>query len=208
MKSAFSFVAGLAAGVGLLSAVGLFAQDNPLSLMQPLVIDIRQAVPVVADVAFTDGDSVITETLPLTVNVALQVSIAGPLAITVTSETTPTVTTVAQTGNRQEQTDDLGLDYTFEIDSPDLTISEWTAYETPNGWLQFAGEATLADDAEPIETIDCVARLYKAGKLVKVVEILNVGYNLEPGGSTRFIGDPIVTPDDVDSYEVTFEVIR
>ncbi len=201
-------MAGLAAGAGLLSAVALFAQDNPLSLAHPLIINVSQSVPAMADVALDTGDGVITATLPLTVDVALKIAISGPLSVTVTGATTPTVTVDKPLSTGQEQTDDLGLSYTFDIDSPDLTITEWTAYETPTGWLQFAGQATLADDAEPIESIDCVARLYKAGKLVKVVEILNVGYNLEPGGSTRFIGDPIVTPDDVDSYEVAFKIIR
>lgn len=92
MKSAISFVAGAIVTAGLLSAVALFAQDNPLSLLHPLVIDITQSVPVMADVALDTEDGVITSTLPLTVDVALRVSIAGPLSVTVAGAAAPIVT--------------------------------------------------------------------------------------------------------------------
>jgi len=207
MKSIASFVAGLTVASVLFSALALFAQSDSLSLTQPWVINISQSIPVLADVALSTEEGVLTSTLPLTVDVALQVRIAGPLSITLASETTPTVT-VAQPSIGQEQNDDLGLTYTLDINSPDLSITEWTAYESSNGWLEFSGEVALAADTDPITDIDCVMRLYKAGKLVKVAEIFNVGFQLDPGGTNRFTGDPTVQPEDVDSYTVTFKVIR
>lgn len=83
-----------------------------------------------------------------------------------------------------------------------------TAYTDPNGWIEFSGEVALAADADPITEVKCVARFYKAGKLVKVAEIVNVGFQLEPGGATRFPAYPGVSPEDVDSYTVEFKVIR
>jgi len=56
--------------------------------------------------------------------------------------------------------------------------------------------------------VECVARFYKAGKLVKVAEIVNVGFQLEPGGTTRFPAYPGVTPGDVDSYTIEFKIVR
>lgn len=126
MKSITSFVAGALVAAGLLSAAALFAQGNPLSLTQPLIINIAQSVPVVADVALDTDDGVITTTLPLTVDVALKIAISGPLSVTVTGETTPTVTAARQLVG-EEQTDDLGLTYTLDIDDSDLAVTD------PNG---------------------------------------------------------------------------
>lgn len=207
MKSVASFITGALVTAGLLSAVALFAQDNPLSLGRPFVIDISQAVPVVADVALDTDDGVITATLPLTVDVALKIAISGPLSVTVTGETSPLIA-VEQPVVGEEQTDDLGLAYTIAIDSPDLTVTEWTAFANPQGWLEFAGEVAISEDAKAFEKINCTVRLYKAGKLVKVAEIANVGFMLQPGDTSRFSDVPLVQPEDVDSYTVEFEVIR
>lgn len=207
MKIITAFVVGFIVAAALLSAVALFAQDNPLSLLRPLVIDINQSVPIMADVALETDEGLITATLPLTIGVALKVSITGPLSVTMSEATTPTVV-VTQPVIKKEQTDDLGLRYSIDIDSPDLTLAEWTAYTGPNGWLEFSGEVSMSDDAKTFEKINCTVRLYKADKLIKVAEIVNVGFMLKPGDVSRFSGVPLVMTKDVDSYTVEFTVVR
>lgn len=91
------FLAGSLAGATLvaallLSAVAL-AQDNILALVRPLVVDVRQSVPVVADVIvpLDDGTS-ITATVPLTLDISLQVAVSGVVSESVqVAETEPKI---------------------------------------------------------------------------------------------------------------------
>ena len=84
-----NFVIGSALTIALLGAFTLFAQDGPAQL-RPLIINIQQSVPVMADVAVPYNGQVITATVPLTVDVSLQVSLRGETAaLTVVTPTTP-----------------------------------------------------------------------------------------------------------------------
>lgn len=90
MKWLFPFIIGFVLAAGLLWSVTLFAQDGTLQLVRPLVVDIHQAVPVVADVVVPlDSGEVITKTLPLTLHVSLQISVAdGTIALQAKPDTT------------------------------------------------------------------------------------------------------------------------
>jgi hypothetical protein len=94
------FVLGVVLTLGLLLSVVALAQDEILSLVQPLVVDVRQTVPIVADVVvpLEDGESV-TATVPLTLDIALQVAVSGVVSelVEVVEETEPEVSLATPT---------------------------------------------------------------------------------------------------------------
>lgn len=105
--------------------------------------------------------------------------------------------------------DDLGVPYTVEINSPDLTIMEWTTFADPNDYFSIAGEVYLAPDAEPVRDILTVARFFDSSDdLIAVEEIVNVSYRLEPGGYNRIEHRVGLEPSIIDHYTVSFRVIR
>lgn len=84
-----NFVIGSVLTIALPGAFTLFAQDGPTQL-RPLIINIQQAVPVMADVVVPHDGQVITATVPMTVDVSLQVSLRGETAaLTVMTPTKP-----------------------------------------------------------------------------------------------------------------------
>lgn len=87
IRAKFSpFAVGFAVAAALFGGGALLAQTgNPLLALKPLVIDVRQAVPVVAEVALPIDGEMITATLPMTVDVNMQVSIRGGQVYTVTA---------------------------------------------------------------------------------------------------------------------------
>jgi hypothetical protein len=82
-----TFVAGFAAAAALLLTLAAVAQTDLRGHMLPAVIDIRQSVPVVAEI---DGASV-----PVTVDLSLQVSLSGPVTVAVADASPPVVTVSA-----------------------------------------------------------------------------------------------------------------
>ena len=96
MKRIFlGMVIGAFIATAMLVSVAVLAQDGIAAFVRPLIVDVRQVVPVVADVIvpLEDGTT-ITATVPLTLNVALQVSLSGVVSnsVEVVEETEPEVT--------------------------------------------------------------------------------------------------------------------
>ena len=202
MKQLTAFVLGVALTLALLYAVAGFAQDDQGQIAQPLVISIQQSVPILADVALPDGKKTITATLPLTVEVDLKVAIRGQ-TITVLTPTQPAAVKVI---SGTKATDDLGMTYTVDNQVEGLSINEWTAYENTNGYVEFSGEVALAPNGQPADNnISCIVRFYRKGKLVKVEEVANVGFRLEPGGVSQFDSSTGLQPGEADSYTITLK---
>lgn len=75
-------------------SIAAFAQDGVAAFVRPLVVDVQQVVPIVADVILPlDNGTTVTATVPLTVNIALQVSLSGVVSnsVKIQEETEPTV---------------------------------------------------------------------------------------------------------------------
>jgi len=77
-KTFFSVFFGVVISAAIFVSAIVFAQDKITALVQPLIVDIQHSVPVLAEVVvpLKDGTTV-TATVPLTINVALQVSLSG-----------------------------------------------------------------------------------------------------------------------------------
>jgi hypothetical protein len=175
--------------------------------VQPFVIDITQLVPVQVSVPIA-GATPVTMTLPLTISANLRVKVdtaSRKAKVEKLSASTPIVAVIP---SGQEQQDALGLTYEFLLDANELEITEWTVYESTNGWVSFSGRVAMSDDANPFDDIECVIRAYKNDKLVRVEEVVNVGYYLEPGGTNRFDGVIAVQPTEIDRYTVEFTILR
>ena len=62
----------------MVGVLPVLAQTDLIGLVRPMIVNVRQEIPILADVAVDIGDGeVVTASVPLTVEVALQVSIAG-----------------------------------------------------------------------------------------------------------------------------------
>ena len=105
-KYILTFVAGFAAAGALLLSLVAFGQTDVIGHIRPTVINIQQSVPVLADI---DG-----ATVPITVDLSLQVALSGPITASVV-DTAPPVVQVAETPPRPAGGTDIAsaqpLDY-------------------------------------------------------------------------------------------------
>jgi hypothetical protein len=202
------FFLGFAVSTALLGTGIVFGQtERSMGRLRPVVMDIEQDVPVIADVPVQTSEGVVTTTVPMTLNLALRVSLTSALTPVVTVKQTVPEVTVVDSGD--EQVDDLGIPYVVEINSPDLTLTEWTTYVDVNGYFSIAGETTLAPDAVPIKGTRGQMRFYrKDGTLLSIREIPSVGFRLDVDGATRFESSYGLEPHEIDRYIVDLELLR
>jgi hypothetical protein len=167
-----SFLFGVLVTLALLFAVAAFAQEGARSFIAPTVIDIQQSVPVEAQL---DGVSV-----PITANVALRVSLSGPLSMTVNTNashqpqpnvivsTLPVTATAALPVNYEEiaryTEKHIGEYYTFQASVYDVRESDTKLSISIEGAAYDRGKAVLWRDSSmirvlPDDVIDVTARL-------------------------------------------------
>jgi len=211
MSRLISFLAGFAVCVVLTSfTLVLFAQEeNPLAYLQPLVVDIDQSVPVTATVGLTIDDEQVTATVPLTIDVALQVRVSGIHSVTISGATKPAVN-IEQLTSDETLVDDLGHSYQILTDSDDIEITEWTAFVNSLDRFEFSAVIQQHADTKPVDKILATLRMYDSkNNILAIIDVLNVGFMLKPGGESRF-GQiaPTVSPDDLDHYTLELKVIR
>lgn len=208
VRASIWFVFGLVGATALLWTAVAFGQiDSFVGRLRPVVVDIDQEVPVLADVPIQTDDGVVTTTIPMTLNLALRVSLSSALTPVITvKETMPEVTVIEPD---KKLVDDLGIAYTFEIDSPDLTVTEWTVFFDTRDYFHIAGEVYLVPAAEPVTEVQVLVRFYNSdGGIIEVEDIGDVGYNLNPGSSNRIEALVNINPKFIDHYTVEFEVLR
>ena len=71
-------VVGNIATIAIVISLTAFAQDKIVSSLRPLLVDIQQVVPIFADVVIPlENGNTVTTTVPLTVNVSLQIGLSG-----------------------------------------------------------------------------------------------------------------------------------
>jgi len=144
--------------------------DGLAGLVQPLVVDVVQLVPAEVMVAVPIGDGeFVTVTTPITINVALRVSIDGPEVVTV--EPLPAeeaqVTIVPAEETPADLLDTRGLSYEVEA-AEGLNVLQVQSQE---GTLGMQIVAVLENATkEPMEYAEIVVSLYDAnGNLVDVI---------------------------------------
>ncbi len=145
--------------------VGAIAQDGVLAgLVQPLVVDIEQVVPaeVMVAVPVSEGEFV-TVTTPITVNVALRVSIDGPQVVTVepllAEEAAVSIEGMMEEGDGEAMIDENGLAY--EIESSDnVEVLQIQSIPSSMG-MQFVAEVENVGDST-MDYVQIVVSLYDA----------------------------------------------
>ena len=199
--------------VAMLLFVGLFtvaiAQDSALAgLVQPLVIDVEQQVPteVMVAVPVEDGEFV-TVTTPITVNVALRVSIDGPEVVTVEpqpdGEARVTISALAAMGD--SLVDNNGIDYQIEI--PDgIEIIQMSIGESTSNDFEAVGELRNISDTAMDYGIFHFTLYDSNGDIIAVEDGYVTLDEVAPGGTSPFELFTYDIPfEDVASYLIQME---
>lgn len=217
IRAKFSpFAVGFAVAAALFGGGALLAQTgNPLLALKPLVIDVRQAVPVVAEVALPIDGEMITATLPMTVDVNMQVSIRGGQVYTVTaaSEAPPAEIAVSTVTTGEVVTLD-GVEWTV-INAKDLgdTLqrSGFQDTKTDGKFIAVGYEVKNTTDdpinLRDVSLVDAEGRLYEptsAGShLIK--ESDKCQYNAEiNSGLKRYCVVIYDVPADASGFQIEF----
>lgn len=205
------FVAGFIVCATLFSfTFVMFAQgENPLAYLKPLVVDINQSVPVTATVGLMIDAKQVTATVPLTIDIALQVHISGIHSVTMSSAIQP-IAKVEQPTAGAMIVDDLGHAYQILTDSDDIEITEWTAFVNSFDRFEFSAVIQQHADTKPIDKILATLRMYNSkNNILAIVDVMNVSFQLKPGGESRFGQTvPTVLLDDLDHYTLELKIIR
>lgn len=160
----------------------------------PSVVNVNQVVPMLVEFAVPlDDGTTVTATAPITVHVALQVTVDGA---NIVAATTPTSTAAT--------TDDLGLAYTLDAEAG-IEITEWTSYENSDGDMAVVGALRNTDAARQFSLVEFAIKFYDVrGKLVDSATASAGGRWVGPDESLSFDFDLYgIAPADVASYTVT-----
>ncbi len=193
-----AFVAGLTVATALLVSLVAFGQADIIATIKPTIIDIQQQVPVMAEI---DG-----ATVPITVDLSLQVSLSGP--VTVTAESTEPIVEVGEPGPEPiVGVDDLGIPYTILVDGEGLEISEWTVYQDPDGYFAYAGEVHALENAGDIKDTVGVIWFYGPDEQLIGVREIYIGSYFEEGNLDLFDGTEYTDPELIGSYAVEVTIV-
>ena len=196
-------------GLGLVGAValGVAAQDDIFaSLVQPLVVNVQQAVPVDVTLAVDLGDGEIVEvTTPITVAVAMQVKIdgSGVVAVTAGEAETPVVEVA------QEEAQAVGgalvdsEERAYEIEAPDdIAVANVASSVNVLDMLEIIGEITN-DGSDTLKYVQAIATLYDAeGNMLSVDTGFASVKEMAPGQTSPFQVMSMTAGDDVASYRL------
>jgi len=207
-------IAVVSSGVVILGSLGLGAvalsQDGGLlGRFAPFVVDIEQAVPVVVSVPVAvDGGETVTATVPLTVNVALRVSVDGAGAqVTVMDAPTPAVTVAPAAMSGETLTDTLGFPYMLLPRDEKVELLEWEVYKDSSDRFAFAGKIENRSETERFSSAEMVMRFYRAdGSVIKLESVPVGGSWLDPGEANRFDHELSIDMEQLESYELMIEV--
>jgi len=99
VRALLSFVLGLVVATALLGSMVVFGQaDELVGRLRPLIVNIEQEVPVMAEVPLQTEAGLITATVPMTLNLSLKVSLSGALTPVLTVADTAPAITVTEAG--------------------------------------------------------------------------------------------------------------
>lgn len=166
---------------------GVAAQGGLTGYFAPFVVDIEQQVPVEVSVAVPmEGGDSITATVPMTVNVALRVSVEGPNVVWAEpiGETEPEVT-ISEGQPEGQLVDASGIPYQVESPSNMKVLQVGT---TTTQWGDFVVMGEVENiGSDNIRYAEAVATIYDSKRQMIAV---TSGYldvtEIEPGNSSPF----------------------
>jgi len=194
-------------GALLLGVVfGVAAQSGLTGYFAPFIVDIEQQVPVEVSVAVpVEGGASITATVPMTVNVALRVSVEGPNVVWAEplGETEPEVT-ISEGQPDGQMVDASGIPYQVEAPST-MKVLQAQAVEDQFGDLAVIGEVQNVSDSEISYAEVAVALYDDEGQMLDVETIYLDITTLPPGGISTFRQVFRTDVSTVASYSVRIE---
>lgn len=141
MNNAKSFALGLVIAMVLLG-FGIAIGQSPIPILGKAQVEIAQEIPILADLLVpTENGGTITTTVPLTLNVNLQISLAGATIAKVAPVTLPTLTPAVKVRDAQSVPgmagiDELGVPYVLNATSG-LVLNKWKAEENDDGGIEY-----------------------------------------------------------------------
>jgi hypothetical protein len=210
------------------AAMSVAANTGALTpLFQPAVIDVAQDVPI--DVVFAlpqDDGTVITVTAPVTVGLAVRVTVQGPQVVDVSAAAQPAAagetdegkadTGEVDAGAKGEQdepaaateglTDTRGIPY--DVQTPDGLVLTQVNSKDMFGSTQIVGQIRNDSD-ESYRFISVNVSLYDAdGNLIDVAVGGAQATELDPGETTTFQSVAMTELDNIAGYSVQIEGIQ
>lgn len=176
-----------------LAGAGLAQTGSLAGLVQPLVINVDQQVPVQVTLALPlDDGTVVTATAPLTVAISLQIAVDGANVVAAAAgEAVPAVGEAAPAAGSAIKSaapsgvDAEGRSYVLE---PGKGMEIASVYSSINslGGIQVVGELTNVSDAE-MKYVEVVGTFYDANGTVVLVETTYADLDtIAPGQSSPF----------------------
>lgn len=187
----------------LAAAAGAAAQTGALAgLLGPVLVTVDQAVPVSLTVATElDDGAVITSTVPLTVGVKLEISIAGDQVVALAAGASEAAVAVAALPTGETLSDNNDIPYTAEVPGQ-FALTQVRSGEDYGDDFAVIGEITNNDDDE-YTYLQINITLYDAGG--SVLDTAN-GYPeltpFEPGRTSAFEISTSIPFDDVARYRI------
>jgi hypothetical protein len=215
MKNLRSLMLAAAIVIALLLAAGALAQDGLLAgLVQPLVVNIEQQVPVDVTLSLPlDDGTIVTATAPLTVGIALQVNIDGAGVVAVTAGEAEPVELAAEAAPAPAASqpeavggalvDLSGIPYSVQTDLP-VAITQVRS-QAMFGTTRLVGEIVNNGDEE-LRYITLMVNFYDAdGKLLDMGFGSVTADTLGPGETSGLNALASVELDDVARYTIEIE---
>lgn len=166
---------------------GVAAQSELTGYFAPFVVDIEQQVPVEVSVAVpVEGGDSITATVPMTVNVALRVSVKGPNVVWAEplSETAPEVA-IGEGQPDGQMVDASGIPYQVESQS-NMKVLQVGTTTSRFGDFVVMGEVENTG-SDNIRYAKAVATIYDSEGRMIVVDFAHLDVtDIEPGNSSPF----------------------
>lgn len=190
------FYAALLSAVLLVGiAFGVTAQNTVGAFFAPFIVDIEQSAPFeISVVAPLEDGEMITATMPMTVNVALQVSVEGPGLATVTllDAEAPTVAIAESTVDGQ-LVDASGTPYKVEAPKSLVVLQAQFTKDRYGGYIVIGEVKNVGSSA--VRYGKAIVTLYDAETRIVAVETTYLHIStLEPGKISTFearFGDDI-----------------
>jgi hypothetical protein len=175
------------------------AGQSATPALAPFLINLHHQLP--TTVTLTDADG-ITTTVPLTLTLDLQITVAGPHSTTVTTADpiTPTIT-LTPIQPSVTLTDALGYPYQIITLDDNLALTEWTVYQDSNNYPSFAGELRNTSTDQRLSLAELVLRLYRVDDTLLAVETITAsGRWVDPDQTLRFSGFTYADPEQLHHY--------
>ena len=179
----------------VLGSLVVWGQGNSLRLLQPAVVTVQQAAPVVVTLGGVVNGQQVTLTAPMTMNVAVQVQLVGGGAAVTAVQAQP-----AAASSGAVLSDARGVPYRVDVSAP-FQLTQVTSTENSLGWLSIVGEIKNTGPAT-LQYVKALVTFYKDGKMVGVAESYTKLDQIAPGQSAPFEVTTTTEAEQVNAYTV------